>query len=90
MRVDIYIREAYTCMKKQYGDDKLLLFHTDEYFEAYYDDALKISLASGLRTLRTYIGTGPDHPLCHRRTLFLPNSIAGCRIVLLHTGAGIS
>ena len=50
MRVDIYIREAYTCMKKQYGDDKLLLFHTDEYFEAYYDDALKISLASGLRT----------------------------------------
>lgn len=50
MRADIYIREAYTCMKKQYGDDKLLLFHTGEYFEAYYDDALKISLASGLRT----------------------------------------
>lgn len=50
MRADIYIREAYTCMKKQYGDDKLILFHTGKYFEAYYDDALKISTVSGLRT----------------------------------------
>lgn len=50
MRADIYIREVYTRMKKQYGDDKLLLFQTGKYFEAYYDDALKISSVVGLRT----------------------------------------
>lgn len=75
------IAEHYSRMKVRRGDDTLILFHVGNYFEAYFDDAIKIAPYLGVSPVTNRRGTVPT-------TFFAEDKIEEINNKLLDAGFG--
>lgn len=59
MKKESLIELGYKQMKEQYGTNVLILFHVDDSYEAYYDDARIIARTTGVRSFNITAGEIP-------------------------------
>ena len=48
MKKESLIEQCYRQMKERHGTHTLILFHADDFYEAYYDDARTLSRTTGV------------------------------------------